>query len=198
MSCCEDWAWINCDPVDLWALDKLILSRRLGYTCGPVGLDVPRPNWYIVRPCVNMLGLGLGAQRVWIESSTDHLPLGHFWCEWFEGKHLSIDYHWGIQTLAVEGIKSSNTFTHWQEWIKVDDSIKLPKLLAEFAKKYQWINCEYISGHLIEVHFRQNLDFEGNISHFIPVWQGESTDPPDGYSYREYPDVHGRIGAFVK
>ena len=50
-------------------LDKLILSRKLKYNCGPVGLDVPN-GWYIVRPCVNMLGLGLGAQKVWLEKET--------------------------------------------------------------------------------------------------------------------------------
>ena len=56
-------------PDHIWILDKLILSRKLKYNCGPVGLDVPR-GWYIVRPCVNMLGLGLGAQKVWLEKET--------------------------------------------------------------------------------------------------------------------------------
>jgi len=30
------------------------------------------------------------------------------------------------------------------------------------------------------------------------VWEGESTVPPKGYSYKHYPDIHGRIGAFIK
>ena len=33
---------------------------------------------------------------------------------------------------------------------------------------------------------------------FIPVWEGEDITPPTGFTYREYPDVHGRIGAFVR
>jgi hypothetical protein len=194
----EDRVWQTIDPDDIWVLDKLILSRKMFYNCGPVGLDVPRPGFYIVRPCVNMLGLGLGAQQTWIEKNTCDLPVGHFWCEWFEGRHLSIDYHWGKQKLAVEGHKPDNTFTKWNHWVRVADRIKLPNILKIFTDKYEWINCEYIGGKLIEVHFRRNEDFKGNITHFIPVWQGETINAPDGYTYREYPDVHGRIGAYVK
>lgn len=194
----EDVVWKTINPDDIWVLDKLILSRKLEYKCGPVGLDVPTPGYYIVRPCVNMLGLGLGAERVWLEQETMHLPLGYFWCEWFEGRHLSIDYHWGEQSLAVEGHKPTDTFTRWNHWVKVQDKIELPEIIKDFGKQYQWINCEYIGGKLIEVHFRHNEDFEDDIEHFIPVWEGESTEPPDGYTYRAYPDIHGRIGAFVK
>jgi hypothetical protein len=194
----EDLVWKTADPDDLWVMDKLILSRKLGYNCGPVGLDVPVPGYYIVRPCVNMLGLGLGAQRRWIDKETVDLSLGHFWCEWFEGRHLSIDYHWGKQTLAVEGHKSPSTFTKWNDWRRVNDKIELPEILKTFVNKYPWINCEFIGGRLIEVHFRNNEDFVDNIEHFIPVWQGESTEPPKGYVYKEYPDIHGRIGAFIK
>lgn len=84
----EDFVWKNVDPDDIWVMDKLILSRKLGYDCGPVGLDVSAPGYYIVRPCVNMLGLGLGAQQIWLEKETMHLPLGYFWGEWFEGRHF--------------------------------------------------------------------------------------------------------------
>jgi len=194
----EDIVWQTIDPDDIWVLDKLILSRKLGYTCGPVGLDVPKPGYYIVRPCVNMLGLGLGAQRVYIEESTVNLPVGHFWCEWFAGRHLSIDYHWGKQTLAVEGFKDYDTFTHWKMWQRVEDIIPLPEILSEFATRHEYINCEYIDGKLIEVHLRRNEDFNANVNTFIPVWEGQSTKPPSGYTYRDYPDVHGRIGAFIK
>lgn len=194
----EDDVWKNVDPDHLWVLDKLILSKKLYYNSGPVGLDVPHPGHYIVRPCVNMLGLGLGAQKVWLDKDTCHLPVGHFWCEWFDGRHLSIDYHWGKQVLAVEGSKPENTFTRWTHWVRVSDRIKFPSILKQFQDVYEYINCEFIGGKLIEVHFRHNQDFDGNITHFIPVWDGESTVPPDGYIYKEYPDVHGRIGAFVK
>lgn len=194
--CAEDKVWQTTHPDNLWVMDKLILSRKLGYNCGPVGLDVPHPGFYMVRPCVNMIGLGLGAQKIWIEQETMHLPIGHFWCEWFEGRHLSIDYYHGKQMLCVEGKKPEDTFTKWKDWIREDIRIEFPTVLDSIDS--DWINCEYIGGKLIEVHLRRNEDFDGNINHFIPVWEGEDTTPPRGYTYREYPDVHGRIGAFVK
>ena len=194
----EDFVWQTIDPDDIWVLDKLILSRKLGYNCGPVGLDVPHPGYYIVRPCVNMMGLGLGATKMWLEKNTCDLPYGYFWCEWFEGRHLSVDYFYGTQELCVEGRKSADTFTHWDEWIRTDDLVVFPTILKPISYPYKWINCEFIGGNLIEVHLRHNEDFDGNISHFIPVWEGESISPPDGYIYRIYPDIHGRVGAFVK
>jgi hypothetical protein len=193
----EDIVWKTIDPDDIWVMDKLILSRKLGYNCGPVGLDVPVPGYYIVRPCVNMIGLGLGAQKVWLDCETMHLPLGYFWCEWFEGRHLSVDYNRGLQRLCVEGIKSSDTLTHWTEWRRTKDYVNRPEILKDLFKKYEWINCEFIGDKLIEVHFRHNEDFTDDVDHFIPVWNGQDTTPPAGYQYREYPDVHGRIGAFV-
>ena len=193
----EDLVWKTIDPNNMWVLDKLILSKKLGYVCGPTGIDVPRPGWYIVRPCVNAMGLGLGAERVWLDCLTTHLPLGYFWCEWFEGRHLSVDYHYGLPKLCVEGFKQEDTFTRWDRWIKTDDFVHFPNVLDEFIST-PWINCEFIGGKLIEVHFRHNMDFEGNIEEFIPVWEGQDTTPPQGYTYKQYPDVHGRIGAFVR
>ena len=194
----EDLVWKTINPNDIWVLDKLILSRKLGYICGPVGLDVPVPGYYIVRPCVNMLGLGLGAQKVWIDKDTTTLTLGYFWCEWFEGKHLSIDYQYGLQKLCVEGIKEESTFTKWSRWNRVSDCIPCPRILDDMFLRYKWLNCEFINSNLIEVHLRHNEDFDGGINYFIPVWQGEDTTPPDGFKYRDYPDVHGRVGAFIK
>jgi len=193
----EDLVWKTIDPNNMWVLDKLILSKKLGYVCGPTGIDVPCPGWYIVRPCVNAMGLGLGAERVWLDCLTTHLPLGYFWCEWFEGRHLSVDYRYGLPKLCVEGFKQADTFTRWDRWVKTDDFVHFPQVLDEFIST-PWINCEFIAGKLIEVHFRHNPDFEGDIEEFIPVWEGQDTTPPSGYTYRQYPDVHGRIGAFVR
>lgn len=194
----EDIVWKTADPDDLWVCDKLILSRKLGYKCGPAGIDVPEPGWYIVRPCVNALGLGLGARKKYIVEETMDLDYGSFWCEWFEGRHLSVDYKYGKQILCVEGFKSKNTFTKWDKWVKTDDQIPLPKILNTLADRYIYINCEFIGNKLIEVHFRYNPDFEDDISEFIPVWEGEDISPPPEYTYIEYPDIHGRIGAYVK
>ena len=193
----EDTYWKTADADEIWVYDKLILSRKLGYKCGPAGIDVPEPGWYIVRPCVNVMGLGLGAKKMHLPQYTIDLDPGYFWCEWFEGRHLSIDYEYGKQVLCVEGFKSKDTFTQWDKWIKTNDQISFPKVLDQFKTKAN-INCEFIGGNLIEVHLRSNPDFEQNITEFIPVWKDQSTEPPLGYRYIDYPDVHGRIGAFIK
>ena len=193
----EDFVWQRTDPDKLWVFDKLILSRKLGYICGPTGIDVPYPNYYIIRPCVNALGLGLGASKKWLENGTIHLPIGFFWCEFFNGRHISVDYKYGEQILAVEGFKSNDTFTQWKLWKRVDDILPFPDILKDFTDE-EYINCEFIGDKLIEVHFRRNEDFDKAVDEFIPVWKGDSTTPPEGYEYIDYPDLHGRIGAFVK
>ena len=33
----EDIYWKTADPDELWVMDTLILSRKLGYKCGPAG-----------------------------------------------------------------------------------------------------------------------------------------------------------------
>lgn len=196
--CPEERVWQTAPPGDLWVMDKLILSRYLGYTCGPVGMDVPEPGDYIVRPCVNALGLGLGAHKLPLTRDTCSLPAGYFWCEFFEGPHYSVDYYIGRQVRCTQGFKDEDTFTHWREWRTVDHRVKLPSFLWDFVTRHPKINCEFIGDKLIEVHLRENPDFADNIEHFIPVWEGEDTTPPTGYTYRHYPDLHGRIGAFVK
>ena len=200
--CAENLVWVNVDPDNIWVMDKLILSRKLGYVCGPVGMDVPTPGYYMVRPCVNALGLGLGAQKVWIEEETVDLPIGHFWCEFFEGQQFSIDYlpKEGIKLNTILGTKSDDTFTKWDKWTNVENNSrhKIPDILFPTILSYDHINLEFIDDKLIEVHLRRNQDFDGDITEFIPVWEGQDITPPQGYSYRDYPDVHGRVGAFVK
>ena len=199
----EDLVWKSINPDHIWVLDKLILSKKLGYNCGPTGVDVAQPGRYIVRPCVNAMGMGLGAQRIFIEKETMHLPLGYFWCEWFDGDHYSVDYlpEYGTKILTVKGTKESKEeLVKWDKWEKVNHKKehKIPNLLFPIILNYYRINLEYIGNKLIEVHFRENEDFKNSISEFIPVWEGQETTPPDGYKFINYEDVGGRIGAFVK
>ena len=97
-------------------------------------------------------------------------------------------------------IQSEDTLTRWDKWIQVEHQKQhvIPSILYPAILGYHLINVEYINDKPIEVHFRGNEDFKGGIKEFIPVWEGQDTTPPEGYTYRDYPDVHGRIGAFVK
>lgn len=180
----EEDVWKSVHPSDLWALDKMILARTMGYIAGPVGVPVPFEDDYMVRPCVNPIGLGLGAQKVHIEESTDHLPVGHFWCEWFDGRHYSVDFLFGQQVLVVEGIKADGEFVKWDKWIRRDFmDFELPAELGDIPFKYPWINLEFIGDKLIEVHFRGNPDFSliEDQKELIPVWKGDIISPPIGY-----------------
>ena len=165
---------------DLWCIDKLILSKKLGYTCGPAGMIPSEPDQYVVRPIMNLRSMSIGATIQYLDS--DSISNGYFWCEMFTGRHLSFDYHWGKQTLAVEGFRTDpirlDRFSHWT---KVDDAFALPKILQTVADRYEWFNVEVIGHRVIEVHFRYNDDFANHTATtIIPVWKDEFYPSPAG------------------
>lgn len=191
----DEIAWKYCDAEDLWIYDKLILSRKLGYMCGPVGVDVPKSGSYIVRPITNIDGMGIGAEILSLEKNTDHLPPGYFWCEVFTGIYHSVDYIFGDQILCVEGERDlDQPLYKWKSWTKCNHHIPLPEILVEFH--YENINCEFVGDKLIEVHLRHNPDFMDGYNHIIPVWLGEDITPPPGYYYKPDQD-YKRLGFFV-
>jgi len=194
----EEWELIH--NLDLWVYNKLILSRRLGYSCGPTGSFVPRPDYYIVRPVMNILGMGRFARKEYIEKNTDHYHPAEFWCEIFNGSHLSVDYREKKSELVVLGTKDNNDpFYKWKKWEKIDQSIDFPEILNDLVGNYEWINCEFIGGHLIEVHFRINPDFRYGNSVAIPVWDEQTNDIQDGYKFiddSEY-DTYLRKGFYI-
>lgn len=190
-----DNEYYNLSPEELWVYNKLQLSNVLGYNCGPVGVRVKRPGTYIVRPSINFIGLGMGAQFIHIEDLTDHLPPGHFWCEVFKGNHYSVDFEHGRIVRVTQGIHGDD-ITKWEKWIAVKKDFAFPHVLWQFKDKPN-VNCEFIGNKLIEVHIRKNPDFSYNNNVFIPVWEGDVIDVPDGYRYVECSDVNGRIGAYV-
>jgi len=192
-------AWLNTPKQNLWIFDKLLLSKHLGYTCGPAGVDVPSPGKYIVRPCINLLGMGIGAKFIDLIDSTDHLSAGHFWCEVFNGRHISVDYYKTKQILAVEGTHNSgDPLWKFERWVRLDtEEIKFPDEFIDLFKISDYINIEYIDDRLIEIHFRTNPDFEYGNSVAIPVWKNEEVNTPDGYTYVFNPD-YKRKGFYIK
>ncbi len=168
----DEWNYIH--PSDLWVYNKLFLSRILGYTCGPAGAVVPKSDFYIVRPSINFLGMGRFARIEYIEKTTEHFHPAEFWCEQFKGEHLSVDYYQQKSKLVVLGTKDDNDPLYkWKKWEKIDRKVKFPKILLNLKGNYDWINCEFINGNLIEVHFRENSDFRYKNTIAIPVWDDE-------------------------
>ena len=190
--------WGQLDPSDLWIYDKLILAKKLGHQAGPAGVPVPVPNFYIVRPITNLRMMSRGAGKLWLTPSTsDQVPDGYFWSECFEGRHISIDYNYGKQTLAVEGFRNSDRLDRFCLWKKIDYPYSLPACLVSISQKYEWLNIEMIGDNIIEVHKRYNDDFANHSgSVVIPVWKDENIDKPSNASW--YPSVCGdRIGFWV-
>ena len=168
----QEWNQIHHD--DLWVYNKLFLSRVLGYTCGPVGTTVPKPDFYIVRPSINLLGMGRFARKEWIEQYTDEFHPSEFWCELFEGPHLSVDFKNQQSELVVLGTRNDeDPYYKWKKWEKINKKVDFPEILNKLKGNYEYINCEFIGDKLIEVHFRQNPDFRYNNSVAIPVWDDE-------------------------
>jgi hypothetical protein len=136
--------------------------------------------------------MGLETSKVSIKDNTDRLPVGHFWCELFEGRHLSVDFHNGKQVLCVEGFREKAEYWRWSRWVRTDDVVQLPGFLQAIANKYEWFNVEYITDKIIEAHFRANPDFWiagfENIQEVIPIWHDEVIEPREGYAIVDDPD----------
>ena len=192
----DEWNQIHSE--DLWVYNKLILSRVLGYTCGPIGTSVPRPDFYILRPSMNLLGMGRYARKEYIYKYTDCYHPSEFWCEVFEGDHISVDYQNKEQKLTVLGVRDEmNPLYKWDMWKKVDYEMPFPTILNKLKGEYEWINCEFIGNRLIEVHFRQNPDFKYGNSVAIPVWNDSYSIDSEDYRFIDDKD-YLRRGFWIK
>lgn len=192
--------WSQC-PLDwLWIYDKLIVARKQHVMAAPAGIPVPRDGEYIVRPITNIRMMSRGAKRMFIHKGDDAVvPDGYFWSEVLEGRHISVDYHWGIQELTVEGFRNDpKRLDRFSRWQKTTDKLPLPLWLKDLASKMPWINVEYIGEKAIEVHLRYNDDFANHdADEIIPVWRGESVEQPMGWSW--YANSSGeRLGFWIK
>jgi hypothetical protein len=192
----DEWDQIHSE--DLWIYNKLILSRFLGYTCGPVGTTVPKPDFYIIRPCMNLLGMGRFARIEFLHKYTERFHPSEFWCEIFDGDHISVDFQNKEQKLTVLGTRDQEEPLYkWKKWQKIERKVDFPEILQKLKGNYEWINCEFIGNRLIEVHFRRNPDFRFNNTEAVPVWNTSEEKYYENYRFIEDPD-YLRKGFWVK
>lgn len=189
------------NPEDTWVYNKLKLAKFLGYKCGGRNETPIFNKNYIIRPITNPDGMGIGAQiaNLTKDNFSSIVKEDFFWCEIFEGRHISYDFEYGKNILTVEGIKQkSNPLWKWDKWKKIDERIELPKFLKPQSQKYRWINFESIGGNIIEVHLRPNKDFlDTDYQEVIPVWNKTAKNTLNGYKFVESA-TYKRIGFFVK
>jgi hypothetical protein len=191
----DEWKSIHSE--DTWVYNKLFLNTSLRHLCGPTGVPVPYSGYYIVRPCINLLGMGRFSRIEWIDESTDHFHPAEFWCEIFKGDHLSVDYQNKEAKLVVLGERDNEEPLYkWKKWTKISRNIEFPTILNNLKGNYEWINCEFIGGHLIEVHFRRNPDFRYGNNTAIPVWKGDRPQKMDNFTFVEDKD-YLRRGFFI-
>jgi len=183
----EDFECWEYYPQHRWVFNKLDVARRLGYHSGPACVPVKVTGNYIVRPIYNLYGMSVSAEQKFLRvedahqmHNHKHIPPGHFWCEWFEGDHYSIDYAWSgghlEPTTTTVGTKEGLKFTQWTKIANVDK--KLPDWFDHFDDVEE-LNVEFIGDKLIEVHLRSGNDIVHNDpvgTKMIPHWQDSDPD----------------------
>lgn len=204
----DNQAWIEY-PQYRWIYNKLELSLKLGYDAGPACVPITKTNNYIIRPIYNLYGMGIGShvRRIDISEADDMqnhalIPPGYFWCEYFEGDHISIDFKRTKSPSssifawepfhAMQGIGNKKELTKFEKWIRIKlPGIVLPDFLNEIDCPY--LNIEMIGDKIIEVHLRkgnQVLYGQEIGASVTPLWKGqEHYINSDRYIENEDPTV---------
>lgn len=167
----DDDAWIAYPHHRGW-FNKLEVSLRLGYACGPCGVAPTVSGYYVVRPIYNLEGMGIGAFKAWIDAGdASRVPPGSFWCEWFDGDHHSVTYRWndGWHPVSTwQGFNAPDDLSRFHRWVRSKWSAPLPQMFDVLAD-CGVINVEFVGGRIIEVHLRPSPDPEVDGT-LIPVW----------------------------
>ena len=180
--------------------NKLLLSNLLGYTCGSD--TIPFTDRWIIRPIQNLEGMALNAIIDTFPAGFV-IPEGNFYCEVFEGRHITIDYQningvW-VQGATFEGFRYPDSLIHFQRWLSVDYKFDLPLMLQSI--KVHNINLELVGGKIIEVHLRCNPD-PIQYKEYLPIWDSipESKICPEGFVFvSDLIEAHlGRRGFFCR
>ena len=218
MNCLDDTdLWVELPNYRIW-FNKLWLSEKLGYQCGPAGVPVPKKGNYIVRPIYNLQGMGLDAKIMLLDPDFEEcqVPAGHFWCEQFVGAQYSADFEWAHLRDGLWGWKqlycwrgyNNPHLWRFHKWEKVDYEIKLPRFFNSLGWdwKVRHINVESIEANIIEMHLRKSPDPYGKYEVLIPLWDGDDPTPcaESEFTYIEdYDDCDGqlpqaRLGFFAR
>lgn len=181
MACIADHdsdAWSKY-PEHRWVYNKLELSLSLGYCAGPSGIQIPHDGEYIIRPIYNLSGMGAGARRAVLKKGDTHATKpGEFWCEFFYGPNISVDYEWRSSTLtpvfAAIGTHTTQDLYRFAGWKLIDPpNYLIPTWIKNFDNVPR-INIEFIDGKIIEIHLRQGVDFPHGATEIIPIWHDTS------------------------
>ena len=165
-------------------------------------VPVPKAGKYVIRPIYNLYGMGIGAHVKDLDPSMrfdDHVAgePGTFWCEYFEGEHLSIDYKWvedgkggihsgwrpvnamrGDRYHYKDGVEDLGLF---KKWTRVEPPLRLLPDFVEAMDDVDDINIEWKGERVLEVHLRTGNDIIASVpmeTELYPMWEG-GIDVPD-------------------
>ena len=206
-------AWERYPQHHNW-FNKLWLSERLGYNCGPCGTTPKEEGDYIVRPIYNLSGMGVGASiKHLTPGDFSQVPPGYFWCEVLTGHNFSATFefvhdvnpYWKLIS-CFRGARVSPSLYRFCAWERTDYAPPVPRLFNELSDVKR-INIEFKGDSPIEVHLRDSPD--PDYDKIIPVWEGDEEKGLDiylemGYTYVEsFDDADGfldtpRLGFMVK
>ena len=146
----EDYEAWEAYPQYRWLFNKLELSMRLGYDCGPACVPIKNAGNYIIRPTYNLYGMGIGAHKKFLDPNIHgeemihhkHIPPGYFWCEWFDGNHQSVDFikdnnQWVPFHTMTGKHEDKHNLTKFIEWEVTEPEITLPKWLHDITTEYE-------------------------------------------------------------
>ena len=198
-------AWNTFPQYRIW-FNKLWLSEKFGYLCGPGGVPVPTKDYYIIKPIYNLRGMGAGSTIMELDpNDLTTVPPGYFWCEIFEGEHYSLDLSWKNHkweiTSCYQGINSKEKLYKFHKWIRTSTNYQIPEIL-DSLQLCKHLNIEIIDNKIIEVHLRSSPDPIYN--EIIPVWENDETQISSDYTWVEsVDDADGfipqkRLGFLVK
>ena len=178
-------------PALRWVYNKLELSQKLGYNCGPDTVPVPSTGKYVERPIMNLSNMGVSAKIVELEKGDTIMTPGHFWCEYFEGDLVSVDYTFRKGELypqqAMKGIHHSRSLSAFNKWEKVEPfpEYDLPSWVDGLSSA-KHINLDFKGGKIIEVHLRHNIEYPKWAVEVIPIWEHEDPQMFMDYEHMGY------------
>jgi hypothetical protein len=210
----EDWDAWKLYPHHRWVYNKLELSLKLGYECGPAPMPVRKSGYYCVRPIMNLGGMAAQATIKYLEKDRIlEIPPAHFWCERFLGSQYSVNFEWQesqfVPIHTSVGLTESNNLYRFKNWRRIPNKeIVLPEFVNKF-KDVGFINIEFLEDKIIEIHLRLGEDFPEGSTEIIPVYEDTSKEffsklESQGYAWLgDYVDAEknipkARLGFYYK
>lgn len=178
-------------PALRWTYDRLQLCERLCYQCGPSTTKPPLEEQWFIKPRINLLGMGLGAQKY----TGQVIPADHFWMPYFEGQHLSVDYkfvenQWAVREVLTVEYDNGRPML----WTRLSPSREycdiVPGWLFTTLQTLGMDQCnvEFINDNIIEMHLRWGHDFDATApwtEHAEVVWADHTDDRPYVKNYED-------------